>query len=128
MKNIIKQKIENELKRNATFNNIFNKFKFPEINITDDMLNLVYKSNEYMGFYKKELYLDLIPREQISEYRGTLKITFVSSEKNFNIEKAMHLLNSNEVHNVSLTFMIYSKEGWDTERYNYTLWKDCKKN
>lgn len=116
--------IESELKNNLTFQPIFSKFKIPNLNSLNETLDLVYKSNEYMGYYKNELYFTLEPHIKTIKCTGTLKLTFVSSVKNFDINKAMHLTKTDETHNISLTFMIYNEGNrWDSERYNYTLWK-----
>ncbi|MCI8760113.1 MAG: hypothetical protein HFJ34_03175 [Clostridia bacterium] len=119
----LKNTIENELKKNAVFKEILEKFEIPKLEELQNDLDLVYKSNEYMGYYKKEMFFDLKAKKEESS-RGTLKITFVSSVKQFDIEKAMHLVKTNETHNVSVTFMLYNEgDDWDTARYNYTLWK-----
>lgn len=125
MENSLKKIIENELERNVVFKEILEKFKIPELAELEGDLDLVYKSNEYMGYYKKEIYFDLITKQEAVNSRGTLKVTFVSNIKQFNIEKAMHQIETDETHNVSVTFMIYNEgDDWDTARYNYTLWKN----
>lgn len=106
---------------------IFNKFEIPELGNIDVEQNLVYKTNEYIGYYRKEIYYDLKSKDIEIHHNGTLKLTFTSSVKEFNIKKAMHLIKTDEIHSISLTFMLYNKgNNWDTERYNYTLWKDKK--
>lgn len=126
MKYPIKEIIESELEKNVVFQEIREKFEIPELLELEGDLDLIYKSNEYMGYYKKEMYFDLLTKKEVSNYRGTLKVTFVSSVKQFDIEKAMHRIQTEETHNVSVTFMIYNEgNDWDTARYNYTLWKNC---
>ncbi len=126
MKGLVKGIIEKELEENVVFGEIREKFEIPELVELEGDLDLIYKSNEYMGYYKKEMYFDLATKKEASNYRGTLKVTFVSSVKQFNIEKAMHQIKTEETHNVSVTFMIYNEgNDWDTARYNYTLWKNC---
>lgn len=125
MKYPIKETIESELEKNVVFQEIREKFEMPELIELEGDLDLIYKSNEYMGYYKKEMYFDMDTKNEVSNYRGTLKVTFVSSVKQFNIEKAMHQIKTEETHNVSVTFMIYNEgNDWDTARYNYTLWKN----
>lgn len=125
MKYPIKETIESELEKNVVFQEIREKFEMPELIELEGDLDLIYKSNEYMGYYKKEMYFDMATKNEVSNYRGTLKVTFVSSVKQFNIEKAMHQIKTEETHNVSVTFMIYNEgNDWDTARYNYTLWKN----
>ncbi len=125
MKYSLKERIQNELENNNVFKEVLNKFDIPKLEELPNDLDLIYKSNEYMGYYKKELYFDLIPKEEKVNSKGTLKIAFVSSVKQFDIEKAMHLVKTNETHNISLTFMLYNEgNDWDTARYNYTLWKN----
>lgn len=125
MKYSLKESIQNELENNHVFKEVLDKFDVPKLEELQNDLDLVYKSNEYMGYYKKELYFDLLPKEEKIHSKGTLKIAFVSSVKQFDIEKAMHLVETNETHNVSLTFMLYNEgNDWDTARYNYTLWKN----
>lgn len=125
MKYPIKEIIESELEKNVVFQEIREKFEMPELVELEGDLDLIYKSNEYMGYYKKEMYFDMATKNEVSNYRGTLKVTFVSSVKQFNIEKAMHQIKTEETHNVSVTFMIYNEgNDWDTARYNYTLWKN----
>jgi len=120
----IKKTIETELQRNEVFKDILDKFDIPQLDELQGELDLIYKSNEYMGYYKKEMYFDLLPKKEELHSKGTLKITFVSSVKEFNIEKAMHQAKTDETHNVSVTFMLYNEgDDWDTARYNYTLWK-----
>lgn len=127
MENSLKTTIEKELEKNITFREIFDKFEIPKLEGLEKGLDLIYKSNEYMGYYKKEIYFDLVARSESVKSRGTLKITFVSSVKEFDIQKAMHLLSTEETHNVSVTFMLYNEgNDWDTARYNYTLWKNVK--
>lgn len=127
MDNVLKKTISAELKRNLVFKDIFDKYEFPDLTELDGNLELIYKSNEYMGYYKKEIYFDLIPKVEMTSSTGTLKITFVSSFKKFDIQKAMHLEQTDETHNVSVTFMLYNgNNDWDSARYNYTLWKDMK--
>lgn len=127
MDNVLKKTISAELKRNLVFKDIFDKFEFPDLTQLDGNLELIYKSNEYMGYYKKEIYFDLIPKVEMTSSSGTLKITFVSSLKRFDIQKAMNLEQTDETHNVSVTFMLYNgNNDWDSARYNYTLWKDMK--
>lgn len=127
MDNVLKKTISAELKRNLVFKDIFDKYEFPDLTELDGNLELIYKSNEYMGYYKKEIYFDLIPKVEMTSSTGTLKITFVSSLKKFDIQKAMHLEQTDETHNVSVTFMLYNgNNDWDSARYNYTLWKDMK--
>ncbi len=116
--------IKIELERNVVFKEILEKFEVPELDEIEEEMDLVYKSNEYMGYYKKELYFDLINKKQYTSSRGTLKVTFVSNVKQFDIEKAMHKIKTEETHIVSVTFMIYNDgNDWDTAQYNYTLWK-----
>ncbi len=125
MNSLLGDLIEKELEDNAIFKEIFNRFEIPKLANLDIEQNLVYKSNEYMGYYKKEIYYDLKSKNTEISDNGTLKLTFTSSEKKFDIEKAMHLIKTDEIHSVSLTFMIYNKgNDWDTIRYNYTLWKN----
>lgn len=125
MNNSLKETIQNELKENLVFKEIFDKFELPKLNDLEEDLDLIYKSNEYMGYYKKELYFDLISKKENLNTNGTLKLTFVSSVKQFDIKKAMHLIPSDETHNISVTFILYNEENdWDTARYNYTLWKN----
>ena len=127
MVNSLVTNIENELENNVVFKKVFKNFKIPKLDMLEKNTDLVYKSNEYMGYYKKEVYFDLIPQEKISSVRGTLKLTLTSSVKEFDIQKAVHLVPTNEIHNVSVTFMLYNEDNtWDTERYNYTLWKNLK--
>ncbi len=122
--NLLESTITNEFKKNETFDSIFSKFEIPELNGITGELELIYKSNEYMGYYKKELYFNLEPKTKIENCMGTLKLTFVSSVKDFDIEKAMHRSNTNETHTISVTFTLHNEgNSWDTERYNYTLWK-----
>lgn len=124
MSHSLKNSIQEELKQNLVFKDILEKFDLPNLDDLEEDLDLIYKSNEYMGYYKKELYFDLISKKENLSSKGTLKITFVSSVKQFDIKKAMHLIPSNETHNVSVTFMLYNEgNDWDTARYNYTLWK-----
>lgn len=126
MKNSLESIIKNELENNLIFEKIFNKFEIPKFEGLEQQLDLIYKSNEYMGFYKKEIYFDLIPKNKILGSMGTLVLTFVSSVKQFDIKKAMHLVPTDEIHNISITFMLHNDgNNWDTERYNYTLWKDA---
>ncbi|MCI8470014.1 MAG: hypothetical protein HFJ35_00625 [Clostridia bacterium] len=126
MKHLLKNTIQSELGKNLVFKDILNKFELPQMDELKEDLDLVYKSNEYMGYYKKEMYFDLIPKKGNLNSKGTLKITFVSSVKQFDIEKAMHAIQSDETHNVSITFMLYNEgDDWDTARYNYTLWKNA---
>lgn len=129
----MKKVIQKELESNLIFKEIFNKFEIPKLTELDKELDkeldLVYKSNEYMGYYKKEIYFDLIPKIENLECVATLKLTFSSNVKKFDIQKAMHLIPTNEIHNISVTFMIYNDgNDWDTARYNYTLWKNKNKN
>ncbi len=127
MESSLKNTIEKELEKNTTFKEIFDKFEIPKLEGLEEELDLIYKSNEYMGYYKKEIYFDLVARNEKAKSRGTLKITFVSSVKQFDIQKAMHLLSTDETHNVSVTFMLYNEgNDWDTARYNYTLWKNVR--
>lgn len=125
MENSLENIIENELEKNSIFKTIFDKFRIPNLGCLDKTLSLTYKSNEYMGYYKKDLYFDLEPNCSNLKCTGTLKLTFISSVKEFDIKKAMHLVSTDETHNVSLTFMLHNEgDEWDTERYNYTLWKN----
>ena len=67
---------------------------------------------------------DLVPRENNNHTNGILKLTFVSSNKHFDIDKAMHLTPSDDTNIVSATFKIYGdNSNWDIIRYSYTLWK-----
>lgn len=84
----IKQIIEKELETNQVFKEIQSKFEFPKLDELQGDLDLVYKSNEYMGYYKKEMYFDLVPKKETNHSKGTLKITFVSSVKQFDIRKS----------------------------------------
>lgn len=125
MKTSIEKSIATELSNNSLFNEMFNKFEFPNLDGLSENLDLVYKSNEYMGYYKKDIFFDLHLKDKTSNCTGTMKLSFVSSVKSFDIEKATHSISSDEIHNVSVTFMLYNKgNDWDTARYNYTLWKN----
>lgn len=127
MNQSIREIIEKELKENLIFKEIFHKFKIPNLTELKDELDLAYESNEYMGYYKKDLYFDLVPEMQEIKSHGILKLTFVSSTKKFDIQKAMHVVPTNENYIVSTTFRIYDEENsWDAVRYSYTLWKNNK--
>ena len=80
IKSLVKN-IEDELESNITFKKVFNNFKIPKLDILEKNLDLIYKSNEYMGYYRKELYFDLVPQKPEISARGTLKLTFTSSVK-----------------------------------------------
>ncbi len=58
-----------------------------------------------------------------------MKITLVSNNKKFDIEKAMHLDQTDANNTVSATFKVYgNKTDWDIVRYSYTLWKQLSQN
>ena len=49
----IKNSIETELQRNEVFKDILDKFDIPQLEELQEGLDLIYKYNEYMGYYKK---------------------------------------------------------------------------
>ncbi len=120
----ISNPIKEELHNNPIFKVIFDDFDFPLLDGIEKNLDLAYESNEYMGYYKKDFYFDLIPRNENTTTNGLLKLSFVSSNKTFDINNAMHTIPSNETSIVSATFKVYgNKSNWDVIRYSYTLWK-----
>ena len=124
MNSSISNSILEELHTNPIFKVILDDFSFPRIDSIDTDVNLAYESNEYMGYYKKDFYFDLIPRDVAEPKKCILKLTLVSNNKKFDIEKAMHLDQTDANNTVSATFKVYGdKTDWDIVRYSYTLWK-----
>lgn len=124
MNSSICSSIKEELHNNPIFKVILDNFSLPILDNVETNLDLAYESNEYMGYYKKDFYFDLVPRENNNHTNGILKLTFVSSNKHFDIDKAMHLTPSDDTNIVSATFKIYGdNSNWDIIRYSYTLWK-----
>ena len=124
MNSSISGSIKEELHSNPIFKVILDNFSLPALDCVENNLDLAYESNEYMGYYKKDFYFDLIPRESNNHTNGILKLTFVSSSKQFDIDKAKNLSHSDDTNVVSTTFKIYGdNSNWDIIRYSYTLWK-----
>ena len=128
MRQLVENTIENELKQNKVFDVIFKDFEIPKLQGIENDLKLSYESNEYMGYYKKDLYFDLTPKIENNKISGVLKLTFVANKNSFDIQKAMHKTSTDEVHIISATFRIYynKDDDWDAVRYSYTMWKDNK--
>lgn len=125
MNQLVENIIEEELKQNKTFDDVFKYFEVPKLDGIKNNLDLTYEANEYMGYYKKDLYYELKPKIEGDKIRGTLKISFVSNRDSFDIKKALQKNTANDINNVSATFRIYnSKDSWDAIRYSYTLWKN----
>ena len=125
MSKIVETIIEDELKQNKTFNEIFKNFEMPNIEGIGENLNLTYEADEYMGYYKKDLYYELKPKTEGSKMRGLLKLSFVSNTSSFDIQKAMSKKTPEDMNVVSTTFRIYNQENsWDSAKYIYTLWKN----
>ena len=124
MNSSISNSILEELHTNPIFKVILDDFSFPKIDSIDTDINLAYESNEYMGYYKKDFYFDLIPRNISNPKKCIFKLTLVSNSRKFDIKKAMNLDQTDTSNTVSTTFKIYGdKTDWDVVRYSYTLWK-----
>lgn len=76
MNSSISDSIKEELHSNPIFEVILNNFDFPILDGIEKNLDLTYESNEYMGYYKKDFYFDLVPKKNNIRNKWTFKANF----------------------------------------------------